>query len=335
VKKVLFYDHEADLEHKAVDLTVAMRELGEAASELDQEAIDSLEGCSADGAASWIPNADLVVFHGRHHLHRTLCNEQLNTQDGLVVVWLSSQVLPIGNRVVPFGDPTQNCCRFVLACEGAVEKGLGAVLRNREPNPDAKANWQDLIRALENRRALADWLTGEDHGHAELLERVFGSGKRRELVPALAILCQGFLAVQCGPDPDPVNEDGFTVEIDVHKDRIRKAVKDMGWGDVLRSPECASQLDRRLTDPESSQRDGLRGDVVLCSYWNVFNETDAVRLIATAKKEWDGLSRKGNFGPVKTLLEAIPRVPEASVDSDFPRKVAEAYLALALKLRGA
>jgi hypothetical protein len=219
-----------------------------------------------------------------------------------------------------------------------VVTGKGVVVLNLQCGHASltRADWKVILMKLAERGvALGTAKIGEVPSG---LERYFGLTKGAEILSALAILCQGSLAVQCGPD----DEGEVKLEVTDPTGKIAKAITTMQWKDALASECCRKLLDQRLTDCTKRQgRDELRKNVSKPSFWDVFDEKDSNKLIAAAEKEWNGLRGKGDIQKVKTLLAAVS-FPTVGLDfqansslSNFGTLVAEAYLELAKRLKGA
>jgi hypothetical protein len=153
--------------------------------------------------------------------------------------------------------------------------------------------------------------------------------KQASFLPALSILCQGYLAVHCGPD----GRGGLVVEAEDAAKKVAAALQAMGWEKVLASDEIRRNLALELTEPESSARKPLREKVSVPSFWNVFGEEAPEKLAAVAAAEWQNLSGVGAFD--KSCVAALVRsMLSPRSDKDFPGLVAGAYLELAKGLGG-
>jgi hypothetical protein len=143
---------------------------------------------------------------------------------------------------------------------------------------------------------------------------------------ALAILCQGYLAVQAGPDG--------SLEVDDSEDSvIASALNEMGLSKVL--SEDRSRLDPRLSATDPASRDPLRIQAASPSFWDVFVEkklgeaVPPVDLLNIVRNEWNMLHRSGDFEPIEALIKKL----EAGKELISPATlVAKAYLELTKKL---
>lgn len=172
---------------------------------------------------------------------------------------------------------------------------------------------------------LAETLTGIHPDLRALFEKPIAA----EILPALSILCQGFLAVQCGPGD---GADGLAVDVNDPGGTIGGALRErMKWGDVLRS---AQSLASQLTSLDQEARKPLRAQVSQASFWAVFEQTDSTTLAQAAEREWKSFRCAGKFAASKTksLIDHLPQKDGGLADEDFGTRVAEAYLELAKRL---
>lgn len=120
-----------------------------------------------------------------------------------------------------------------------------------------------------------------------------------EYLPALSILCQGYLALHA--------EDDGTQE------NVEPALKQMGWSDDLISDDVDVRAKKHeVSDPEEE-------------YWQVFNGTESIDQV---KEEWERDSMDG-WGDVESLLNDIEENRNLQ-----PETVAAAYCALVKRLGG-
>ncbi len=175
-------------------------------------------------------------------------------------------------------------------------------------------------------KELYEWA---EHCREEEMPAILKAPPDISYLPALAILCQGYLTVQVAPDG--------TLEVDDPDRKIAEAVKEMKWDKVLSSDEIRRSLDPRLTADDPKERVSLREIVADPSFWNVFAESHteepatSVKLLSTAVNEWNAISGPGDFEPVRRLAVKL----ESSQDPVLPATlVAAAYLELVKKLGG-
>lgn len=194
----------------------------------------------------------------------------------------------------------------------------GAIALYLRP-PHGKLKVQDWKKILE---ALADGKTGRGIANGQVpadLQRYFGEPAVFDVLPALSILCQGYLAAYAAPDGTA--EPKFTDE----GGHFASALREMGWSEAL---------------AELQDKSPLRATVETAEFWNVFdpNQTNVASLRKTivdaGHTEWQragdcGADAEAQFEPVRTLIEKIG----APIGS--PSVVAKAYLQLVKRFGGA
>lgn len=141
-----------------------------------------------------------------------------------------------------------------------------------------------------------------------------------EILPALTILCQGYLAVHADPAdgaPDP----RLTTDPPAYND-VAAALARMGWTDMVRRKQPGVWMLRAdLESPDARRR--LQDEVEQPAWWaDILGPTAA----PTAKREWSDGPADG-WPPVAALLDLVRA--DRSVP---PRVVAAAYLRLADRL---
>jgi hypothetical protein len=127
------------------------------------------------------------------------------------------------------------------------------------------------------------------------LVKYFGLGEL-EVLPALAILCQGYLLV--------CDKRGLGKDI----------------------PESMRQTFERLSDVETPVTKVQSHD-----FWDVFDEDNREKVVKAARSEWDGLTGSGKLGDVEALIRALPTQDKPLKDADVPM-VAAAYKAIAARM---
>lgn len=156
------------------------------------------------------------------------------------------------------------------------------------------------------------------------LRKLFELPITEEILPALLILCQGYLVVQAGPDGNVEVSDSTT-------GIIATSLQQMGWIDALNTTAVTQSLIPALISKDPSERDTLRREVASPTFWNVFeiNHNDGGESLAAflsdAHQEW---GRNPGFKPVADLIGRF------GGEVNPPTVVAEAYLSLARKLGG-
>lgn len=139
-------------------------------------------------------------------------------------------------------------------------------------------------------------------------------------LPALAILCLGYLAVHADPDtgrPELEADEAAIASCD-------RALKAMGWPDFV----AAQDSGKTLLPPElkgAEKRWELQKQMCKASWWSIFHDSDPVKM---ADREWGPDKSKG-WEEVKALLMVIDKDERIT-----PNLVADAYCTIAEKLGG-
>jgi hypothetical protein len=193
-----------------------------------------------------------------------------------------------------------------------------------------KSEWTAIMSRVRDRRIVSQILAGDVPSE---LQRYFGNPVLPQWLTALAILCQGYLAVYCGPAK---NKDGVKVDDVVVRDSaaaVAVALRKMKWGEVLKSANC---LLPALTSSDQTQREQLQKTVSKSSFWAAFDQSDSAQPINAAKKEWMLVGGAVSFARSKTkaLIEVLPKKQKAA-GKDFAKRVAEAYVEIAERLEKA
>lgn len=177
-------------------------------------------------------------------------------------------------------------------------------------------DWKSLLHLCVESCQCNNLLLGSSVLNAEL-----GPMRTTYIMQALSILCQGYLAVHCRPDPQ--GEDGIKVETNDSTGEIRLALMDMRWGEVLKQGKMDDWLDPRLTLPNQQGRQELRIEVSKTSYWDVFNEMDTQEFYDAVAREWRTVSSE-RFEDSKTS-ELVGALPNISTYEKFSLIVAQAF----------
>jgi len=185
-----------------------------------------------------------------------------------------------------------------------------------------KDQWNQILDALKTEGTAAQIVQGDV---PVSLVKFFGRSDIQFLL-GLSILCQGYLAVQVGPDGAP--------ELLDPGNKIVGALKLMGWNKVLSSEESMRILDPRLTAKDRADRVSLRNDAADPSFWDVLTEPQegkAVGTVSLLKNVWR------EWGPARKLedsifVEKLVNKIETREDQTDATLVAEAYLELDKRL---
>lgn len=187
-------------------------------------------------------------------------------------------------------------------------------------------DWKSLLLACSDNVQCDELLSG-----SSLFAVEFGPLQATCLISGLSILCQGYLAVHCGPNPQ--NSDGFEVEVQYSKDEIRLALIEMRWGEFLKSGIAEDLLAPHLTASDPQGRQEMRNQVSSASYWNICDKMETQAMRNTIGCEWKAVSGK-TFEGSKTaaLVEALSAIPRPDL---FSILVAEAFWELHILFGGA
>ncbi|MCK4303287.1 MAG: hypothetical protein KAY24_03530 [Candidatus Eisenbacteria sp.] len=174
-----------------------------------------------------------------------------------------------------------------------------------------KAHWEAILSGLSDGEIIKTLAAG---GDVRDLRGFFFRDPDPQILPALTILCQGYLAAHVDPR---------TAKLDIAQDQpahelCDKALERMGWKTLIRNPEV------ELPGMLGRDRLGLQKTLLDPTWWKIFGEDDPLKI---AQQEW---GRQGN-GPWQHVKALITQVVGGKGDIK-PEVVARAYLALAGKL---
>jgi hypothetical protein len=210
---------------------------------------------------------------------------------------------------------------------------------SRVPFPTAPSDlthlsepFQRLIKELESISRLEDDNITIQRRKAAW-DKWEGHGRGQPNLAALAILCQGYLAVyaDCTGEPEGVPDEDL--------DDVRVALKRMQWPDLCRGGNGRELLAEALLDDSTEgpmRRSELRSQVLCAGYWhpvaNALREQNRSRDKAiewVKSSEWDALTGQASWGDVKELFSAIW---DFSTSNLSPGNVAKAFVQLANRL---
>ena len=271
------------------------------------------EFVESKGIKKVLPRSDLVV------VHKSVFPEGV----------FRSQLKVVTDQVRCLG---QSLCVLVVSSPGIVpaetaEDGRVHLSSTPFPNEVSLAHLRDPLQALVlDLRRIGDAAAREGASAAEARRNAWKEFDKQsvavdaEILPALSILCQGYLAVHVDPAT-------MTAEWAGNEESpvCQMALEKMGWtellsDDAVRKNEVLSPL---LFD--KTERHKLHEKVSAQGWWQVFGE--GTHLEARLKEEWADVAEEG--GEVLRLVRTItaPDLPQVDCKS-----VAEAYLAIARKL---
>jgi hypothetical protein len=267
----------------------------------------------------WPDNCQIGIIHGNPTVQRDgrkvvvdyyeyLSGEDIQSTEGLVVVFVSSGSMnrPAKRIVFRSGDGREGF-RYLLPIRHAKECGMLA-----EPGTSGRPDWEkvvqrwgELIRVVLDKSLLGAWFdaVGKQSSFG-ILDRLFRDQPRREKLIALAILCQGYLAVHAARVPT----------IQSRAPVVEHALNQMGW-----SKRVSCDL----------VGDGF--DVVYTADWwsSPFGSSKSEVERAIAKES--GLDNISEARDLSKLIDAIYRGGDTRITEDI---VANAYCAIAMTLGG-
>ena len=185
------------------------------------------------------------------------------------------------------------------------------------PSFSSEVNWDQILR-LTDYGVASEIVAGNVPTQ---LVRYFGDVRTSSsLLPALSILCQGYLDVQAGPHKSESFSEGA----------FKNALINMGWDAVLSDDEARESLNPALRkDKDDAKRKMLIGQVSSAKYWQEpFSKV--ADLLPMVEAEWKG-PKGETFNAVKRLIPQNDGALPFAIDRDT---VAAAYNALYAELGG-
>ncbi len=149
------------------------------------------------------------------------------------------------------------------------------------------------------------------------LRRFFGGPLT--LMPAICILCQGYLALYRSLN--------LKLPLDCHED-VRTAFESMGWDKAFTHDNIPTGM-KTLLHKNTGKSLRFKKE-----YWHIFNDISFSDIEGDVQAEWNSLNGNSDWGKVEALLKHIYLSAEDS-DASCAPIVAGAYLALAKSLEGA
>ena len=149
------------------------------------------------------------------------------------------------------------------------------------------------------------------------LRRFFGGPLA--LMPAICILCQGYLALYRSLHSK--------LPLDCHED-VRTAFESMGWDKAFTHDNIPTGMKTLLNKSTDNSLPFKK------EYWYIFNDISFSDIEGEVQAEWNSLTDNSDWGKVEALLKHIYLSAEDS-DASCAPVVAGAYLALAKSLEGA
>jgi hypothetical protein len=179
------------------------------------------------------------------------------------------------------------------------ENGVFVLQLQLSHNSVSVQEWRIIIEHLLTSGAALKIVNGEIPSD---MTKFFGSGTL-EVLPALSILCQGYLIVCANQSNEKVVPE-----------YLKRWVSEQ-WA-------------------EMSKRVGVI-DVQKLGFWNVFGEKDTDGLVNLAKSEWNGLADNGESEKVWKLLSAVApnkQAPNEKLVATNEKLVADVFEAIERKL---
>ena len=243
----------------------------------------------------------LVVVHiNNDDLAQKVTAQSVGLGEETVFEWLWRRVFAGGNRLILFsgGKIEQDAERLLASCSASQRDGVDYVV-SAWCDPETAIDWDNVHRGSQTLRGL-----------------VLNAGGASQCLAALAVLCQGFLAVHGASGPEATGN-------------VKAALDTMGWTDFCEQ--------RRLQEGEKFEeyRRTLSSKVedIDKKYWldpfiaeAVAGVAEPVSLADLVQKEWK--NEKGADTDVVSLIRQIET--NGTVDAD---QVAKAYSALVDQLK--
>lgn len=154
-----------------------------------------------DDCYQWMKDSDIAIIHGSYEgddedvdFYDELRNKEVVTRDGLVAIFLSSEPLPLKREPIRFRkDDGSEGVRYLLLVPQTKESGLVPFDFNPLSTIEIVNRWDKLLKVLLDKSKIDAWLSGNAD---EILDEVFLTTPSSFYLPAMAILCQGYLAFQ-------------------------------------------------------------------------------------------------------------------------------------------
>jgi hypothetical protein len=167
-----------------------------------------------------------------------------------------------------------------------------------------ESEWQEILSGLSDEATVKSLVRGGNPGRL----RHFFEHEVQEILPALAILCEGYLAVhaECKSDKDWTDDD------------IAPALERMGWTDFMaREGENLSLIKPSL---------GSQADIELVrglDWWKgIFEDTASLK--QRLEVEW----REVTNSPVPNAVSELLKIISQETEIAPPKAVAKAYCAI-------
>jgi lambda repressor-like predicted transcriptional regulator len=288
--------------------------------------------------AGWLHKCRVGIFHGRPRVKREgalrevdyyeyLSESSVSSTDGLVLLFVSSvPITELPVKRIRFNQQSgEEGVRYLLPVPRTTECGLVPSPKGDFSKEHTIERWQHLLKAVLDRNILDAWFSnpGEDETFT-ILNDIFLDRSSLQLLPALLILCQGYLAVHAmykGPDT-----------LDWRPEDIKSALDEMGWNALI--SRTASRESMKPSDL-SNQKQNVRKQ----SWWlQAFDVLDGSQEINPGRwktfkddltREWIRGTNAGIPTELNTLLDMLG---SKGIEITPPTVVADAYRAVAQNL---
>jgi hypothetical protein len=286
----------------------------------------------------WLHKCRLGIFHGRPWVPREgklgemdyysyLSESSVSSTDGLVILFVSSvPITELSVKRIQFNQRGgKEGVRYLLPVPRTIECGLVPAPRGDFSEEYTIERWQNLLKAVLNRNILDSWFnTSGQADDFTILNDIFLDRSTLQLLPALVILCQGYLAVHAmckGPDV-----------LDWSPEDIRSALDEMGWNALVSrtaSGEPMKPLDL------SNQKQNVRRQSWWLQAFDVLDENQEMNpgrwgaFKDDLTREWIKGTNAGLPPELSTLLDLLG---SKDVEITPPRIVANAYCVIVQNL---
>lgn len=296
-----------------------------------------LKECSPKQRLAELQSASVAVLHGdifvenenavTSVVNRAWLSDDSNaTGNELVVVLISSSSFSFPPKAIEFAGGR----RYVLGVRDTIRSCLA--VRDGVQKSDTLDAWRQLLTAIGDRELLEQWLERQDESTSPVLFRFFGEPRSTEVLAALAILCQGFLAVYAAyfGEAKPWATD----------DNLLRALRKMGYVSED-SIDVRSEVENlRIL----KHLNGVSNQTYWLGVFGEFSDGQAVqgtcgRVRSAVETEWgkkDGewfAKFSSSFDALVERLEGLANA-ETPFDPDASAVVAEMYCAIAARLEG-
>lgn len=296
-KTIAAYDHDTSVEGQDTEYGFLVQQLKDIEDQLGATGLqlvvigERFGKISDTEAAEKLLSYDIVICHMIDEAWNTLI-----TKAGPSKVLIRTSKEP-ADRSFPRSPKTSDSGALLF------------YLQHSHLDEEVSCDWPDIIGEVANTQA-RDAVNGKVHA---MIRKYFFRARGRVLLPALSVLCQGYLAayaVYCGTH--------------VPERKVREALDEMDWWEVQRNM-ISEGVGLLFTDVWEKERKGVKNR----RWWSIFgvygdSNYGSEEFEKQVQEELGG----GELGEVKDLLD---RIQQKIVDD--PVLVARVYLRLEEELR--